>query len=306
MNAQFVRIISIILQLIFLEGILSIDNAVVLGALVSHLPKDDPIPWPAFLKKHVHIHAHRLLGNQQQAALKVGLFGAYVGRGLMLFLATFIVENPWLKLLGALYLLKIAFENLGEASMGPQHHGVDGEHESGLSEKLASKAQKGFWSVVLVVELSDLIFSLDNVVAAVAISDEFWVVFIGVAIGVLIMRFAAGIFALLVEKEPILISSAYILIMNIGIELIVEDFAHIEIGDVKKFTISVLTVLITLAYAHVPVLQKTRPVLVAIGKVFWHINYAVSKPFNLISNTLKKSDPKAHLFKPHASNNEQQ
>ncbi len=304
MNAQLVRIVSIILQLIFLEGILSIDNAVVLGALVSHLPKNEPIPWPRFLKQHVHLHAHRLLGNQQQAALKVGLLGAYIGRGLMLFLATFIVENPWLKLLGALYLLKIAFENLGEASVGPHPDESGRVHEGGLSEKLARKAQKGFWSVVLVVELSDLIFSLDNVVAAVAISDEFWVVFTGVAIGILVMRFAAGIFALLVEKEPILINSAYILIMNIGIELMIEDFAHIEIGDLTKFAISITTVLITLAYAHIPVLRKTRPVLVAIGRVFWHINFVVSKPVHVISGVFKGKDSKVQGFEPHAPNNE--
>lgn len=38
--------VLIVLQLIFLEGILSIDNAAVLGAMVAPLPDDQPIPWP--------------------------------------------------------------------------------------------------------------------------------------------------------------------------------------------------------------------------------------------------------------------
>jgi len=31
----------------------------------------------------------------------------------MLFLATLIVNNPWLKIVGALYLIRLAFDNLG-------------------------------------------------------------------------------------------------------------------------------------------------------------------------------------------------
>jgi len=44
-------IFIIILQLIFLEGLLSIDNAAVLGTLVVKLPKDIPVPWPVGMKK---------------------------------------------------------------------------------------------------------------------------------------------------------------------------------------------------------------------------------------------------------------
>ena len=43
-------IVVIILQLIVLEGLLSIDNAAVLGAMVIHLPEDKPIEWPKALK----------------------------------------------------------------------------------------------------------------------------------------------------------------------------------------------------------------------------------------------------------------
>ena len=45
-----VAFITIILQLIFLECILSIDNAAVLGAMVAPLPNDRPVPWPRTLR----------------------------------------------------------------------------------------------------------------------------------------------------------------------------------------------------------------------------------------------------------------
>ncbi|MBK8619581.1 MAG: hypothetical protein IPN96_21300 [Anaerolineales bacterium] len=84
---EYWPIVVIVLQLIFLEGILSIDNAAVIGALVSPLPDDQDVPWPAGLQKLGKI-LDPFLGHQRLAALRVGLLGAYVGRGAMLFLTS--------------------------------------------------------------------------------------------------------------------------------------------------------------------------------------------------------------------------
>ena len=64
--------IVIILQLIFLEGILSIDNAAVIGALVSPLPDDKHVEWPAALQRFGE-WLHPILGNQRIAALRRAL-----------------------------------------------------------------------------------------------------------------------------------------------------------------------------------------------------------------------------------------
>jgi tellurite resistance protein TerC len=82
-TSNVIGVITIVIQLIFLEGILSIDNAAVLGAMVSVLPNDKPVPYPRPLKFLQHF-TDRVLGMQQMAALKVGLLGAYIGRGTML------------------------------------------------------------------------------------------------------------------------------------------------------------------------------------------------------------------------------
>ena len=100
--SEYWPVVIIILQLIFLEGILSIDNAAVIGALVSPLPDDERVVWPAPLQRFGD-WLHPLLGNQRMAALRVGLLGAYTGRGLMLFLTSFLIHNSWIKLLGAAY-----------------------------------------------------------------------------------------------------------------------------------------------------------------------------------------------------------
>jgi len=255
-------IFLIILQLIVLEGLLSIDNAAVLGALVVHLPNDKEIEWPKSMMSFGH-RINKLFGPQRTAALRVGLLGAYVGRGLMLLLASFIVQNPWLKVIGAAYLIRLAFENLGA---------ID---ESESDGELREVKAKTFWGVVIAVELADLAFSLDNVVAAVALSDKLWVVMVGVAIGILFMRFAAGVFSYAVEKEPILKPAAYILVFNIGVELLLSEFAGLETPDWMKFTISLGTIALSLAYAHFKPLQFFRPVLIWIAQGFTKLNSLV-------------------------------
>lgn len=242
------EVLSIVVQLIFLEGILSIDNAAVLGAMVAHLPDDQPVPWPGALVRLQRITG-RVLGPQRVAALKVGLLGAYVGRGSMLVLANFVIENPWLKLLGAAYLIKLAAENVG--------HVREDEH----AVVARGVARRSFWEVVVAVELADLAFSLDNVVAAVALSNQLWVVMLGVALGILTMRFAAGIFTRLVLVEPILKPAAYVLVLNIGLELIAEEIFLHSISDLAKFAISAATLILAVAYARIPPLHIFAPIL---------------------------------------------
>jgi len=275
--------VAIIIQLIFLEGILSIDNAAILGAMVNPLSDHEEIPWPKGLQKIGH-GLNKVLGTQRTAALKVGLIGAYAGRGIMLVLASYVISNPWLKLIGAAYLIKLAMDDLSAHA-----------YASGEDEEMNPVKVRSFWMTVLSVELMDLAFSLDNVVAAVSLSDKLWVVLIGVALGILLMRFAAGAFSYVVEKQPILKTAAYILVLNIGVELLLEDLAHIEIGDWTRFGISVATILLSLAYARFKFLRIFRPVLIWLSQGFAIINRLISwilAPFtgiyHLISGLFKR------------------
>ena len=258
---EYWPIFIIVLQLIFLEGILSIDNAAVIGALVSPLPDDRHVEWPKALQR-IGEWLHPVLGNQRMAALRVGLLGAYVGRGAMLFFTSFLIHNSWIKLIGAAYLIHLAFDNLEDMTGG------GGEED----EEMRPVKMQSFWATVLTVETMDLIFSIDNVVAAVSLSDKIWVVMVGVGIGILTMRFAAGIFSYAVTREPILKQAAYVLVFNIGIELILDQIWQIEISDLTRFGISVLTILLALAYAHSRFLQRFRFVLVWLAQGIGIVN----------------------------------
>lgn len=275
-------IITVILQLIFLECVLSIDNAAVMGAMVASLPDDQPPPWPRRLRRTMRPF-NRFLGPQREAALKVGLFGAYAGRILMLLLATIIIKMEWVQILGASYLFYLAIDHFADA----YRHAP----ENGARDNV--RVKKGFWYVVLALNFADMAFSLDNVVAAIALSDILWVVLVGVGIGILIIRFAATIFTHLISWEPAMEHAAYLLLFAIGAELLLDKLAGVQIGEMEQFAISVIILLVTILFARVrlfhPVLRVLRRGLIvfaaiqaAIGLIITTIQTGIVALFTLL------------------------
>lgn len=207
----------IIFQIIILDGLLSIDNAAALAVIADELPANDKTPMSPFFRK--------IFGQTQRiAVLKTGILGAYIGRGIMLLLAGFIIYYGWLKLVAAAYLLYLC-----------------GVHFLGWKPLFDFKFGRlsNFWKTVIMIEIADLAFSLDNVAAVVALTPNIVLVIIGVFISIVIMRFAAQLFMKLIAFEPTLEHAAYTLIGAIAIELILRTFG-IQIGEVMQFSISVL------------------------------------------------------------------
>jgi tellurite resistance protein TerC len=208
----------------------------------------------------------------------------------MLFLTSFLIHNSWIKVIGALYLVHLAFDSLGDMTGG------GGEDDEGIKP---IKVQ-AFWPTVLTVETMDLIFSIDNVVAAVSLSDKIWVVLLGVGIGIITMRFAAGIFSYAVAREPILRQAAYVLVLNIGVELILDQVWHVEISDFARFGISIATIFLALAYAHSKLLQRFRFVLIWLVQGIGIVNELVDWAFaplrgllRVVAGFFKTSEPEA-------------
>ncbi|RRJ63289.1 DUF475 domain-containing protein [Paenibacillus oralis] len=196
---------GIIASLVLLEGLLSADNALVLAVLVKHLPKE-----------------------QQRKALFYGIIGAYIFRFLAIGVGTFLVKITWVKVLGGLYLLWIACSNLfdleikwvraGKVPVIP-YIGRKNDEE----DEIEAKAY-GFWRTVLTVELMDIAFSVDSVIAAFGVSDQVWVLFLGGILGVLMMRGVAQVFLKLIDRFPELERAAFILIIIIGGKMLAAVF----------------------------------------------------------------------------------
>ena len=181
----------IVAVLIVLEGLLSCDNAVVLALLVKHLPPE-----------------------QRGRALRYGIIGAYVFRIIALVLATWMMTQWYLKVAGGVYLLYMGLSHfLKKKPADEEPETVKIRRWFGLSP---------FWSTVVAVELTDIVFSVDSIAAAVALSDKLWVLILGGLLGILAMRFAAQGFVKLLEKFPHLEGAAFAAVAFIGLKLFLE------------------------------------------------------------------------------------
>lgn len=193
----------VISLLVVLEGVLSIDNALVLGLLAKRLPK-----------------------QQQRKALTYGLGGAFVFRFVAIGAAAYLLQWRFVKLVGGGYLLWVAIK----------HFFLDQRKEE-LRNRSAISApplrHAGFWSTVAVIELTDIAFAIDSIVAAIALvgsapvghtgpHPKLWVVITGGMLGVILMRFAAVLFIKLLDEFPRFETSAYLLVSIIGVKLIVD------------------------------------------------------------------------------------
>jgi len=227
--------------LIILEGVLSIDNALVLGLLARRVPKD-----------------------QQARALTYGLIGAFVFRFISIATAQFLLKWRVVKLLGGGYLVYIALKHFffeskeedeevvrvdaeGEPMLVHEKTGVPLAPEEAADEIKARVPvpvdiqdppkgkpinMMGFWHTVAVIELTDIAFAVDSILAAIAlvgptpkdaeVHPKLWVVVTGGMLGVMLMRVAAALFIKLLEKFPRFEAAAYLLVIVIGGKLLAD------------------------------------------------------------------------------------
>ncbi|WP_256760430.1 TerC family protein [Cohnella sp. WQ 127256] len=201
----------VLLVLIALEGLLAADNALVLAIMVKHLPE-----------------------QERKKALFYGLAGAFVFRFASLFVISFLVDVWQVQAIGALYLLFIALNHIFRKLIVKK-----GEQSA---DKSSEKKKSGFWMTVFKVEVADIAFAIDSILAAVALAvalptttlpkiggmdgGHFIVIFLGGFIGLIIMRFAANMFVKLLESRPSLEVAAFVIVGWVGVKLAVHTLAH--------------------------------------------------------------------------------
>ncbi len=221
--AEIVETIPVILSLTLINGLLSVDNSLAIAAMASRLPE-----------------------HQRPRALNWGMAGAYGFRCICLFFASVILENDWLKLLGAAYLIYLMCKEI----TAEEDAEMEAAATAGAAPAAAAHAHptRSFASVVTGILILDASLSVDNVVAAVAMSPKLWAVYVGVGISILVLRFVAGACIRLIEKFPILEDTAFLLVGYVGVILLVEMQFTIEVGSFWKLVSIVAIVALSLAY----------------------------------------------------------
>ena len=245
-----VESLLVILSLILIEGLLSVDNALAIAAMASHLDE-----------------------KKRKLAMNIGYAGAYGFRIVALFIASYIVNNHWLMILGSAYLIWLMCNHFAE------------QKESGFDEGPdVHSTTHSFGKTITMIAFLDLSLSFDNVVAAVGLAGKnITLVYVGVTIGIITLRLVAGYCIKLLEKHPWLEHTAFLLVGFVGLLLCCELWwdmrvkqpvewlgvtiisgheGHYHIEKVAKFAGILLILLGHIAYEKMPLAQSVmRPLL---------------------------------------------
>ena len=220
MDVQISDLVTIGL-LVLLEGLLSADNALVLAILVLGLPR-----------------------HQQQKALRYGILGAFGFRVLATLLAVHLIAVSWVKLVGAGYLLYLAWKHF----FGPS--GTEGERRA-IKPARAAMGLSAFWATVVKVELTDIVFAVDSILVAVAMSNKTWVIITGGLLGIITMRMVIGQLLVLVRRYPTLVDGAFVIIAWVGFKLLIEylhSIGYVHFVVSKWLSFGLIAVIFAVAY----------------------------------------------------------
>ncbi|MDO6656385.1 TerC family protein [Anaerobacillus sp. 1_MG-2023] len=206
----------VLVVLIGLEGVLAADNALVMAIMVKHL---DP--------------------QKRKKALFYGLGGAFVFRFGSLFIISFLVDIWQIQAIGAIYLLFLSLNHIAKKFLLSDRKEKEKENQK-------SEEGPGFWTTVLKVELADIAFAVDSILAAVALAltlphttlpkiggmdgGQFLVILTGGIVGLIIMRFAANYFVKLLHRKPGLETAAFVIVGWVGVKLAIYTLAHPNLG----------------------------------------------------------------------------
>lgn len=176
----------VLLILIFLEAVLSADNAIALAAIAQGLEDKE----------------------LERKALNFGLVVAYVLRITLILTATWVQQFWQFELLGAAYLLWLVFQHFTSQQDEEEQH-----HEPRFNSLLQA---------IPVIAFTDLAFSLDSVTTAIAVSQEKWLVLTGATVGIITLRFMAGLFIRWLDEYENLEDAGYVTVALVGLRLLLK------------------------------------------------------------------------------------
>jgi YkoY family integral membrane protein len=199
--------LAIICNLILIESLLSVDNAAVVATMVLDLSRRD-----------------------RMKALSYGIVGAYIFRGVCLFFAVYLIKIWWLKPLGGIYLVYLFIKYFVKKARHRSKKGPIEKKNNSIYNAIVKYLGK-FWATVLLVEVMDMVFSIDNVFAAVAFTENIILIWTGVFIGILAMRIVARGFVTLIERFPFLEVAAFAVLGVLGLKLSLSVPDHFYPGN---------------------------------------------------------------------------
>ncbi|MDE2974166.1 MAG: TerC family protein [Gemmatimonadota bacterium] len=193
-----------------LEIVLGIDNIIFISILADKLPKERQASARQIGLLLAMATRLALLGTinlimKLTAPLFVLLGHAFSGRDLIL-------------VVGGLFLLAKSTREI--------HHRLEGDDEGAGRARAA-----GYGAVLLQIAVMDMVFSLDSVITAVGLAEDFAVMAIAIVLAVVVMMLAANAVSRFVNEHPTVKMLALSFLLLLGMTLVAEGFGqHIAKG----------------------------------------------------------------------------
>ena len=195
---QWREVLSLLPVLILLELVLSADNAVALAAIARTSRQ----------------------AEQERLALNIGIGLAMVLRVGLIVLAQWVLQNSWVQLLAAAYLIWLFVSHLMER----------GDNTDDESSREPESPKRNLVQTVLLLGFTDLAFSIDSVAAAVAVSDQILLISAGALIGIVALRFTSALFIRWLDEFPRLETAGFLSVAFVALRLLI----HVLLPNVNQ------------------------------------------------------------------------
>ena len=211
---QWGEIFALLPVLVLLELILSADNAVALAAIARSSRQPE----------------------QERLALNLGIGMALVLRIALIVVAQWVLQNTWVQLFAAAYLVWLVVDHFKSRS---------DDSASALDADGSDRSERPFLKTVVLLAFTDLAFSIDSVAAAVAISDQILLISAGAFIGIVALRFTSALFIRWLDLYPRLETAGFLAVAFVAFRLIV----HVIVPDLNQPDwLTLLVVLVLFAW----------------------------------------------------------
>lgn len=175
-----------VFNIVWIDIVLAGDNAVVIALAVRNLP-----------------------AKQKKMGIILGAGAAVVLRAVLTVATTHLLTVPYLKLIGGVLILWIAFKLLRQ---NEAHEGGEGE------------GAKGVWQAVWMIIVADITMSLDNVLAVGgAAGGHNALILFGLALSIPLVVFGSNLISNLMARYQIIVFLGAAILGKVGGEMMLTD-----------------------------------------------------------------------------------
>jgi YjbE family integral membrane protein len=182
--------IAALLSIVLIDLILAGDNAVIIAMAVRSLPR-----------------------KQRQKGIMLGAGAAVVLRVVLTFFAAQLLQTPYVKFIGGLFILWIAVKLFVEGAPGEEVH----------------REAHSIWQALWVIVVADITMSVDNVLAVAGASKgNLFLLIFGLGLSIPFVVFTSSLLSMLMDKYPIIIYIGAAVLGKVGAEMIFTDPVVVE------------------------------------------------------------------------------